>query len=318
MNLVDLILVIIVLLATWAGWSKGFIKGFVDLVIWVGTLVTGFVAAKPLGNVLANIFPSLDVWSIPLAFILAVVLTRILLALFFGSFLRSTDPALHRSPVNHILGIVPGLVNGVLYATIIAALLLTLPLSDTISGTTKNSRIAGQLTGQVQWLDNKISPIFSDAAKEAMKTVTVEPESNETVLLHYTVTNATPRADLESKMLQMVNNERTSRGLPALQYDPELTKVARDHSRDMFERGYFSHYTPERKDPFDRMKEAHVKFLAAGENLALGQSLNVCHTGLMNSPGHRANILHKSFHRVGIGILDGGIHGLMISQEFRD
>jgi uncharacterized protein YkwD len=318
MNLVDILLIIIILLAIWAGWTKGFIKGFVDLVIWVGTLVTGFAAAKPLGRVLDGLFPSLDVWSIPIAFILAVVITRLVLALIFGSFLRSTDPAIHRNPVNHILGIVPGVVNGFIYATIIAALLLTLPLSDQISATTRNSAIASQLTGQVQWLDNKISPIFSDAAKEAMKTVTVEPESNETVELNFTEKNATVRPDLERKMLDLVNKERTSRGLSALQYDPELTKVARDHSRDMFERGYFSHYTPEKKDPFDRMKEANVKFLAAGENLALGQSLSVCHTGLMNSPGHRANILQKSFHRIGIGILDGGIHGLMISQEFRD
>jgi len=86
----------------------------------------------------------------------------------------------------------------------------------------------------------------------------------------------------------------------------------------MFERGYFSHYTPEGKDPFDRMKDANVQFLAAGENLALGQTLLICHQGLMNSPGHRANILRPNYNRVGIGILDGGFHGLMVSQEFRD
>ncbi len=38
----------------------------------------------------------------------------------------------------------------------------------------------------------------------------------------------------------------------------------------------------------------------------------------MNSPGHRANILHKDFGRVGIGIMDGGIRGLMVTQNFRD
>ena len=86
----------------------------------------------------------------------------------------------------------------------------------------------------------------------------------------------------------------------------------------MFARGYFSHYTPERKDPFDRMRASDVKFLTAGENLAFGKTLSVCHQGLMNSPGHRANILHDSFGRVGIGILDGGVYGLMISQEFRN
>ena len=94
--------------------------------------------------------------------------------------------------------------------------------------------------------------------------------------------------------------------------------VARAHSADMFARGYFSHVTPEGTSPFDRMKREKVRFLAAGENLALGQTLNICHRGLMNSPGHRANILSKAFGRVGIGILDGGFHGLMITQNFRN
>jgi uncharacterized protein YkwD len=126
------------------------------------------------------------------------------------------------------------------------------------------------------------------------------------------------REDLEVKMLELVNEERIKRGLSPLKADPEMTLVARAHSRDMFARGYFSHYTPEGKDPFDRMKEAGVRFVTAGENLALGKTLNICHNGLMNSPGHKANILHKSFGRLGIGILDGGVHGLMISQEFRN
>jgi uncharacterized protein YkwD len=119
-------------------------------------------------------------------------------------------------------------------------------------------------------------------------------------------------------MLELVNKERTKRGLQPVKADAEMTKVARSHSKDMFARGYFSHYTPEGKDPFDRMKAANVKFIAAGENLALGQTLAICHQGLMNSPGHKANILRPNYGRLGIGILDGGIHGLMISQEFRN
>jgi uncharacterized protein YkwD len=66
------------------------------------------------------------------------------------------------------------------------------------------------------------------------------------------------------------------------------------------------------------MRKAKVRFLAAGENLALGQTLQICHRGLMNSPGHRANILKAAFGRVGIGILDGGFNGLMITQNFRN
>jgi len=73
---------------------------------------------------------------------------------------------------------------------------------------------------------------------------------------------------------------------------------------------------PDGKYPFDRMNMANLHFSAAGENLALAQTVQIAHTNLMNSPGHRANILNPEFGHIGIGILDGGYHGLMISQEF--
>jgi uncharacterized protein YkwD len=103
-----------------------------------------------------------------------------------------------------------------------------------------------------------------------------------------------------------------------LKADPEMAEVARAHSRDMFARGFFSHVTPEGRTLSDRVKAARVPFLTAGENLALGPTLTICHQGLMDSPGHKANILHKGFGRLGIGVLDGGRYGLMITQNFRN
>ena len=78
------------------------------------------------------------------------------------------------------------------------------------------------------------------------------------------------------------------------------------------------HITPEGKAPSDRIRAAKVPFITAGENLALAQTLGIAHNGLMNSPGHRANILHPAFRRVGIGILDGGPYGIMVTQNFRN
>ena len=86
----------------------------------------------------------------------------------------------------------------------------------------------------------------------------------------------------------------------------------------MFARGYFSHVNPEGKTPSDRIRADGVRFITAGENLALARTLPLAHTGLMNSEGHRANILSKRYGRVGIGIVDGGIHGLMVTQNFRN
>jgi uncharacterized protein YkwD len=76
--------------------------------------------------------------------------------------------------------------------------------------------------------------------------------------------------------------------------------------------------SPEGKDLGNRLQQARVRYLSAGENLALAPTLHSAHTGLMRSPGHRANILRPQFGRLGIGILDAGSHGLMVTQAFRN
>lgn len=318
MNLIDVLLVLIIVLSMWAGWVKGFILGITDLVIWLGSLVVGFLFYHEVAQLLHKLLPAFGVWLFPIGFFVTVLLTRLLLAVIFNRFIRHTPPDAHLSPVNKAMGIVPGLITGSIYAAIVAALLLSVPMWNGLAKQARESKIANQLGVQVAWLDEKFSPIFGEAAKETMNKLTVKPAEDETVELHYTVKDPQVRPGLETEMLNLVNEERTKRGLAPLQPDAELKRVARAHATDMFARGYFSHYTPEGKDPFERMKKARIKFLTAGENLALGRTLTICHEGLMNSPGHRANILNPSFGRVGIGIEDGGIYGLMISQEFRN
>jgi uncharacterized protein YkwD len=318
MNYVDIILLLVMALAVWAGWRKGFIIGSINLIVWIGSLLAGFFLYQPVGEWMRSIFPKLGVWTFPLAFMSVVVISRVLLGVIFNSLLRRTPYEAHTTGVNHVLGIVPGIINGLIYTTIIAALLLSVPLMYGITQKARESTLTKTLAINVGWLDDKLSPIFDEAVKKTMTRTTVEPETDETVKLNFTVTDAKPRNDLEMRMLDLVNQERTKRGLKPLEWDPQLLPVARGHSQDMFARGYFSHYTLEGKDPFERMKAAGIKYYSAGENLALGPSLSICHEGLMNSPGHRANILNPTYGRVGIGILDGGPYGLMISQEFRN
>jgi len=318
MNYVDIILLLVMVLAVWAGWRKGFIIGSINLVVWIGSLLCGFFLYQYAGNLLKASFPSLGVWTLPIAFLSIIVLSRLILGALFNTVLRRTPREAHVNGVNRFLGIFPGIVNGIIYTTIIAALLLSVPLMYGVTQKAKESALTKRLAVNVGWLDDKLSPIFNEAVKKSLTTTAVEPESDETVKLNFKVNDAKTRADLEMKMLDLVNQERTKRGLKPLQWDPELVPVARAHSQDMFARGYFSHYTLEGKDPFDRMKAAGVKYYSAGENLALGPTLSICHEGLMNSPGHRANILNPTYGRMGIGILDGGAYGLMISQEFRN
>jgi len=317
MNWVDIILLIILLIAIVAGWRRGFILGILDLVTWLGSVVLGYLFYPYTAGWLAKIF-TLGTWLLPVAFILTTIVARILIGLLTRAFASSLSERDHDNTANKFLGIIPGVINGWLYAVIFSALMLALPLRDIITVNARESRFAGRLAIQAEWANRKLAPVFNDAIRQTMNSLTVKPGSKESVGLPFKYDKAEARPSLEAKMLEMVNKERAANGLKPLQADPEMTQVARAHSADMFRRGYFAHNTPEGKNPFDRMKDANLSFSEAGENLALAQTLEIAHTNLMNSPGHRANILSPAFGRLGIGILDGGFYGLMISQEFRN
>jgi uncharacterized protein YkwD len=250
---------------------------------------------------------------------IVVVVAVILIQLLGRLLLRKVPRDIHLSRTNRLLGTLPGLVNGFVTAAIASGLLFAMPVSDGLSQRVQESPLANNFAVYADKIENALAPVFDPAIRQTFNRVTtIEPGSNELVKLPFKVEHTQPLPNLEAQMLEMVNQERTSRGLKPLKADPELTEVARQHSADMFARGYFSHYTPEGIDPFQRMQAADVRFRTAGENLALAPTLQIAHTGLMNSPGHRANILNPNFGRVGIGIMDGGRRGIMVSQEFRN
>ena len=317
MNLVDLILAFIILLAIIVGWKRGFILGSLDLLTWAGSIVLGYIFYPYTARWLEKIF-NMGAWQLPVAFLLTALVARVLIGLITGYIGRYVPENLNRSGINKFLGVIPGVINGWLYAIIFATLFLALPLKDSLTNAARNSRFTGKLAMQSEWANRKLAVVFNKAIEQTINSLAIHPQSGERVSLLFKYNKAVARPGLEEQMLAMVNKERTERGLKPLKADPELTLVARAHSNDMFVRGYFAHLDPDGKNPFQRMKEANISFNTAGENLALAQTVEIAHTNLMHSPGHKANILHPSFGRVGIGIMDGGFHGLMISQEFRD
>jgi uncharacterized YkwD family protein len=120
----------------------------------------------------------------------------------------------------------------------------------------------------------------------------------------------------EKQMLDLINQERTSRGIKALEVDMRLVKMARLKSQDMITNHYADHQSPVYGSPFDMMKTMGISYKTAGENIAGASTVAIAHQNLMNSPGHRANILSASYTKIGIGIIEGGPYGLMFSQEF--
>ncbi|MGQ9823835.1 MAG: CAP domain-containing protein [Desulfotomaculales bacterium] len=120
----------------------------------------------------------------------------------------------------------------------------------------------------------------------------------------------------EQKMVELVNQERAKYGLAPLKVNMELVRVARLKAQDMVENNYFSHTSPTYRSPFEMMKQFGISYWTAGENLAGAPSVEVAHQSLMNSSGHRANILNPSFTQVGIGVAEGNVYGKIFVQMF--
>jgi uncharacterized protein YkwD len=318
-NSIDIFLVLLILLSVWAGWRHGLLLGLLNLSRWLGSLVAGWLLYPTVARLLAleNGLP--EMWRAPLGFLLVVLITGVLLRLFGNALLGRLPRDFHERPFNRVLGALPGLINGLVVAAIVTAFLFVVPLPGLLREDTRESWMADRLTAIAEQLTTALTPIFEDILAHGLKhRVPVYPQADERVSLPFKAENPRPRPELEANMLGLVNRERTAATLPPLKLDRALTEAARSHSADMLARSYFSHYTPEGRSPFDRMRESRVRFLIAGENIALAPTVRIAHTGLMNSPGHRANILRPQFGRVGIGIMDGGLHGLMVTQNFRN
>lgn len=125
---------------------------------------------------------------------------------------------------------------------------------------------------------------------------------------------------MEWKMLKLVNKDRKKHGLKALRMQQDLREVARKHSKDMARKDYFEHENISGQTPFDRLEEARITDIVAGENLAKIRGFKNpvvrAEIGLMNSPGHRANILNKEYNTIGIGIIKSVDQSFYYTQNF--
>ncbi|MFJ7661485.1 CAP domain-containing protein [Lysinibacillus sp. NPDC097162] len=125
------------------------------------------------------------------------------------------------------------------------------------------------------------------------------------------------QASVEQEVVKLVNAERAKAGLPALKEDWELSRVAKYKSQDMHDKNYFDHTSPTYGTPFTMMKNFGITYKSAGENIAKGQkSATEVVNAWMNSEGHRANILNKSYTHIGVGFVkDGNYWSQMFIQK---
>ena len=120
----------------------------------------------------------------------------------------------------------------------------------------------------------------------------------------------------EQLMVDMINQERLAAGLSPVQADLRLTAVGRAKANDMKENNYFSHTSPTYGSPWAMMQQVGIAVRWAGENISGNKSVPGSMASLMQSPGHRANILDPRFTHVGVGIAYGSANGNLYVQEF--
>lgn len=316
MILVDLLIVAILGLYGYLGYRSGFVSGLGELLMFVMGLAASFVLYKSLGGVIAGMF-HLPRGLADLAGFLAIW-TLLELALSFGwrRVQRRLPPELATNPANRLAGIFPSVLKGIFLVVMLLLIVAVSPIPTSAKAPFTNSTLGRAFLGIGTAFQQQFNNVFGQALRDTLAFKTIKTGSDESTQLGFTDAHPKVCTTDERRMLEMVNQERRKVGLKSLERNDGLATVGRAHSADMLERGYFSHNTPEGLDPFQRMERAGIVYQVAGENLALAPTVEIAMTGLMNSPGHRANILKPDYTKLGVGCENAGIHGEMFSQEF--
>ncbi len=127
----------------------------------------------------------------------------------------------------------------------------------------------------------------------------------------------TTTAAAEQSVWRLLNADRAHAGLPPLAWDAKLAAVARGHSADMQAHGFFGHVSPTTGTAADRTRKAGIDAMLILENVARAFNAGEAERGLMNSPGHRANILNQEAKRVGVGVVfDPASREILVTQLF--
>lgn len=131
----------------------------------------------------------------------------------------------------------------------------------------------------------------------------------------------------EPYLLDLINADRTSRGLTPYVGDLELDAAADRHTANMINLDYFQHTDPDGTTASQRVTQAGYGWTSTGENIAWrtygstfdAADVQAIHTQLMNSSGHYANLMSGNFKEVGLGLSTGEFQGrqvLMLTENF--
>jgi uncharacterized protein YkwD len=325
LNWLDWIVLIVLALITLDGVRRGLLLGVLDLAAAAAGVVVAVILERPIGDWLAGQVPDLPTALVHLATFLALlILVQVLISSTLGRLVVAIVVAIARTPLgplDRLLGVVPGLVRGAITVTLFLLPFALVPWVPSVSQAIEQSSVADRLVSSALQIMPVVQARLGQDLQGGLAGLVVAPpeaesDTSKPLPLGPPAGALAPDPDAEHRMLDLLNGERTRVGLRPLAADDRLREVARAHSLEMFQMDYFSHDSPNAGSPFDRMHAAGITFIVAGENLAFAPNVDAAHQGLMNSPGHRANILRAEFGRVGIGVIRSLAQGSMFTKDF--
>jgi uncharacterized protein YkwD len=111
-------------------------------------------------------------------------------------------------------------------------------------------------------------------------------------------------ASVQSRLFELIQADRERAGRKPLARLPALESVASAHSIDMRDSGFVGHTSKNTGTAAQRVQRAGVRVALVLENVGRGYSAEGVHRGLMDSPGHRQNILNADVSHIGIGVVE--------------
>lgn len=319
MNYVSIFIIFILIISAIGGFKRGLIDGLINFVAFIFSFLLSLVLYKYFANYLALKYTlGIEIAKI-ISFLAILIMLEIIfsiLSFFIVKKIKKYFEKYNASLLDNFLGIIPTFfVTWVILAVTLIGI-LTIPVDLGIKQEVQNSKISNLIIKSFGNLENKISDLFTSAIDSAQNLHKAVLPGEEIIFKFPNDLILENDYSQEKKMLELINQERVKNGLRELKFNDDLAKVARKHSKEMFELSYFDHISPVTGSPADRINNAQINYLMAGENLAYAPNLQTAHNGLMNSPEHRDNILSKDYTYVGIGIITTNNWGTMYTQNF--
>lgn len=315
-NYVDIIIIFVLFFFVVEGFRHGFLVMVADFLSFFLSLLISLRTYQLVARLLANSFNLISSMANSLAFILTAVIAESILGLLLGLMIARVPKKFSKAKINKYLSIIPALGEALVIVSFILTLVLSFPLPPKVKADISTSRIGSEIVDRTQGVEKTMKQVFGGVIEDSLTYLIVEPDSTKKVVLQAPAEKLTVDSESEGLMFKLVNEERSKNGAGTLVWDPAIVPVARTYATDMWQRKYFGHYSPEGEDVGDRLQKEGIEYFVAGENLALAPTVQTAMTGLMNSEGHRRNILDPNFEKVGIGVVDNGVYGKIFVQIF--